>query len=143
MTGVRPHESRAQTIPSSVSIISEREPLIFAWALRIPSTIESFWMMSSPTNSVGFTFPDENSERCMSLWRISVANSSRFAILPTVESAKRPRWELNSSGCASVSEMIPIPALPINRGNSSSIFARKEACEMEWITLLKVPEEAS
>ena len=50
-------------------------------------------------------------------------------ILPMVLIANRPKWEFMSSGCASVSEMIPMPALPLNSSNSCSNFVRK--CELE------------
>ena len=59
--GVRPQESLAAMIPSSVSRSIEQEPSIVLNTFSIPSTKLLPWIIKSETSSVGLIFPLLNS----------------------------------------------------------------------------------
>ena len=60
-------------------------------------------------------------------------------ILATVTMAKRPRWELMTKGCASVSLMMPMPDVePAKRGSVASNLERKYAFSRLWMERWKL-----
>ena len=91
----------------------------------MPSTKSCLRVIIRATSSVGLVLPELSSVNCWLQSRHSFSSSAMLLILPTVEMAKRPRWEFTTMGCASVSLMTPMPEVPTNLPSSSPNLFRK------------------
>ena len=131
--GVRPHESRAAMMPSSVSRSMEQDPSILRKTFSMPSTKSFPFIIRRAVSSVGLILPLENSLRCMFSLNSCCASCSMLLIFATVTKAKRPKCEFISMGCASVSLITPIPLLPTNLSNSGSKRVRKYVFSRLWM----------
>ena len=87
-------------------------------------------------SSVWLILPELNSERCIFSPNSFEASSSLLLTFATVTMANRPRWLFIKRGCASVSLIIPIPALPLNLSRLSSNAERKYVHSRLWIERL-------
>ena len=109
----------------SVMMRKEHEPLIFCCTDSMPSSNEAEQVMIWAMSSVGLVLPELSSVKFLFWESISFSSASMLQILPTVTMANRPRCELTTMGCASVSLITPMPMLPVYLYRSSSNFTLK------------------
>ena len=104
----------------------DMEPSIIFCAYWMPSEMVARRLISTATSSVGLITPPLISRK----WGVPSANTLRticsmLLMRPTVVMANVPRWERTTRGWGSVSEMQPMPLVPLISSTSCSNFVRK------------------
>ena len=133
--GRRPILSRAaMSEPSRFMMMRVTEPSIISCACRMPSTRDSFWLMSAAISSVELTSPELIAMNCP--WWLSrqlPMSSSVLLMASTVAMAYVPSCERTSRGWGSLSLMQPMALVPWKSSMSRSKRVRNGAFSMEWI----------